>query len=187
MPRTARRLAALLFASATLVSLAACAPGEPAAPTPSPTATASDAPIFASDEEALAAAVAAYEAYLDSEQRITGSDEVDVQTIREVVSEDYASELIAEYESIRSSTLRLDGRGRIDSTRLVEYGSDDTSTWISMYACSDVGEVRVIDASGTDVTPQRDERVPVVIDLEQMHGEALLVAGSSKWSGDDFC
>lgn len=186
MPRTARRLAALLLAGATLVSLAACAPGEPE-PTPSPIAAQTDAPIFASDEEALAAAVAAYEAYLDAEQQITQSDDTDTELIRAVTTSEYADELIEQYDAIRQSSLRLEGRGQLDSARLAEHSSDGSATFVSVYACSDVSGVRVIDESGSDVTPQRADRVPVLIEFEQKGDELLLVAGSDKWPGEDFC
>lgn len=186
MPRTARRLAAFLLAGATLMSLAACAPGG-REPMPSPTAAQTDEPIFASDEEALAAAVAAYEAYLDTEQRITQSDDTDSELIRAVTTTEYADELIEQYDSIRQSSLRLEGRGKLDSARLAEHSSDGSVTFVSIYACSDVSGVRVIDQSGSDVTPQRADRVPVLIEFERQGDELLLVAGSDKWPGEDFC
>ncbi|HEU4720216.1 MAG TPA: hypothetical protein VFS59_02550 [Gemmatimonadaceae bacterium] len=188
MPRTPRRILALLLAGAALASLAACAPAAPAvtdAPSASPRAT--ETPIFASDEEALAAAVAAYEHYLDAEQRIVESDDVQVESIAATTTSDFADELIAQFESLRSSSLRLSGRGQIDSERIAEFGAGKSGIYLTMYACSDVSDVRVIDASGVDVTPERAERVPVVIEFEGTEKDTLLVAGSNKWSGDDFC
>ncbi len=187
MPRTPRRLAALLLAGATLGSLAACAPADREPTSPPPVESTADEPIFASDEAALAAAVAAYEEYLDVEQTIYESDVADVESIRDVTTDDYAEELIEQYGSIRQSSLRLTGRGQIDSERLVEHSRDGSTAFVSMYACSDISAVRVVDASGNDVTPERKERVPVQLSFEQQKGEALLVAGSTSWSGDDFC
>ena len=188
MPRTPRRVVALLLAGATLASLAACAPAAPAAtnaPTDSPDAT--EAPIFASDEEALAAAVAAYERYLDAEQRIVESAHVEVDSIAGTTTPAFADELIAQYETLRESSLRLSGRGQIDSERIAEFGVGESGFYATMYACSDVSGVQVMNSSGDDVTPERAERVPVVIEFEGTAKDTLLVAGSSKWSGDDFC
>ncbi|GGI45967.1 hypothetical protein BCL57_001472 [Agromyces flavus] len=187
MPRTPRRLAALLLAGATLASLAACAPAEPEPTSSLPVESAADEPIFASDEEALAAAVAAYEAYLDVEQSITGSDQSELDSIREVTTAQYAEELVEQYSSIRESSLRMVGRGKIDAARLAEQRTDGDATHVSIYACSDISGVRIVDSSGSDVTPERKERVPVQISFEQQGASPLLVAGSSTWSGDDFC
>ena len=60
--RLTPRVAALLGSAGVLaLALSGCA-GAPT-PTPTPPSSASAAPIFASDEEALAAAEAAYERY----------------------------------------------------------------------------------------------------------------------------
>ena len=62
--RAPRRLGAALAAAGALALVLTGCVGSPA-PTPSPTPTEA-APIFASDEEALAAAVKAYELYTRS-------------------------------------------------------------------------------------------------------------------------
>ena len=125
MPRTARRLAALLLASATLVSLAACAPGG-REPMPSPTAAQTDEPIFASDEEALAAAVAAYEKYLRVSEEIAQGTAV-AERILSVSTEDYGAARVSELTAFTESGLRLEGSYAFDTTSLVERSSGDSS------------------------------------------------------------
>lgn len=184
MPRTARRLAALLLASATLVSLAACAPGEPE-PTPTPSPVETNAPIFASDEEALAAAVAAYEAYLAVSDSITADGGADSDRIRQVTSEGFGTKSEADFAAFNQAGLRTTGSTRVDSARLLE--TDKAKQAVSFYACQDVSEVRLFNSSGADVTPsERDDRVPLVIDTI-MDDAALRVDGNQVWSGDDFC
>lgn len=186
MSRTARLLAAFLLAGATLVSLAACATGGPE-PTPSPTPTAAqtDAPIFASDEEALAAAVAAYEAYLAVSDSITADGGADPDRIRQVTSEGFGEKSEADFAAFSQAGLRTTGSTRVDSARLLE--TDNANQTVSFYACQDVTEVRLFSSSGAEVTPsERDDRVPLVIDTI-MDDSALRVDGNQVWSGDDFC
>lgn len=184
MPRTARRLAALLLAAATLASLAACAPGEPE-PTPSPSPVETDAPIFASDEEALAAAVAAYEAYLAMSDSITADGGANPERIHSVTSDAFGEKSEADFTAFHKAGLRSTGSTRVDSARLLEI--DDSNQTVSIYACQDVSDIRLFNSVGSDVTPaERDDRVPLVIDTT-LDDSALTVDGNQVWSGDDFC
>ena len=185
MPRTARRLAALLLAGATLVSLTACAPGE-ATSTPSPSPAETDAPIFASDEEALAAAVAAYEKYLRVSEEIARGTAV-AERILSVSTEEYGVARVSELTAFTESGLRLEGSYAFDTTSLVERSGEDSIELVRMYACQDVSGTRLINAEGADVTPaDRDTRVPLVVSVE-LDVDSGLVAGSELWSGQNFC
>lgn len=185
MPRTARRLAALLLAGATAAWLAACAPGTNE-PTPSPSPVETDAPIFASDEEALAAAVAAYEKYLRVSEEIAQGTAV-AERILSVSAEDYGAARVSELTAFTESGLRLEGSYAFDTTSLVERSSADSSELVRMYACQDVSGTRLINAEGADVTPaDRDTRVPLVISVE-LGVNSGLIAGSELWSGQNFC
>ncbi|MBM7505978.1 hypothetical protein ACFPER_02600 [Agromyces aurantiacus] len=186
MPRTPRRITALLLAGATLATLAACAPAEPeptAAPT-SPSETA-DAPVFASDEEALAAAVAAYEAYLVASDAITADGGEGVDRIDGVTSAEFAKMSKTDFAAFRHAGLRTEGATAIDSPRLIEVA--DNAQAVSFYACQDVSSVRVLNSAQEDVTPSdRDPRLPLVIEAVA-EGPQLVIDGNQVWSGDDFC
>lgn len=177
---------AAAFALALLLGGCAGAP----APSPSGTPSASEAaPIFASDEEALAAAEAAYERYLSVSSAVSTEGGKDPSRIREVVTEEYATELVREFESMHANSLRIEGTNTLDTTSLVERSESAATAFVSIYGCVGVGSTRVIDGSGQDVTPvDRDDRVPVVISLETRAADGVtLVAGTEPWSGDDFC
>lgn len=189
MPRTARRLAALLLAAATLASLAACAPGETAS-TPSPSPVETDAPIFASDEEALAAAVASLLAYADTSARITGPEQADPEKIRSTVSPKLAESFVPEFEALRTANLVLIGLTRVENAQLIERKEVSGSAEISVYFCRDVSETRVVDATGADVTPAtRPDRVPMKSSLisADLNSETLLVEDIEEWSGAGVC
>lgn len=187
MSRTARLLAAFLLAGATLVSLAACATGGPE-PTPSPTPTAAqtDAPIFASDEEALAAAVAAYSAHLEMTAAILEGS-VAPEQIAEVSWGSYGRQRVEELNAFLGAGLRTSGSGSIDNTSLLQRSESAGEAHVAIYACQDVSAVRLFNTSGADVTPSdRDDRVPLVLEFRG-NAEQLLVSRNEQWSGDDFC
>lgn len=187
MPRTPRRIVALLLAGAAVAALAACAPAAPAAtdaPPDSPEAT--RAPIFASDEEALAAAVAAYERHLAVTARILAGD-IDVEQIRDATAPGYGDERVRELKSFIESGLRASGSTTVDTPSLIERNDTGGQAVISIYACQDVSATRLLNSAGQDVTPaDRDERVPLVLEFRGSSA-AILVSGNQLWSGDNFC
>lgn len=132
--RTAYAGAALL----ALAALTACMPDP--APTPSPTG-------FASEEEAFAAAEDTYRAYIDAlSARQTGDESVDPlgfltgQALEEAIDSDRQLELE-----------QLELRGPISVTALDQI--DATVYSASVHACVDMSKARVLDATGTDITP----------------------------------
>lgn len=190
MPRTPRRVVALLLAGATLASLAACAPAAPAAtnaPTDSPDAT--EAPIFASDEEALAAAVAAYERYLELDSVIAAEGGVEPDRIRAAVTDAYASELIGQYESQQRNGVIVTGKTTFAQPNLTRNAQQRDQAQIEIYGCAGVGDTRIFNSGGDDITPpDRDVSVPLLLSFEsEARADTLLLSGSELWAGDDFC
>ncbi|WP_400996850.1 hypothetical protein [Agromyces sp. GXQ0307] len=182
MPRALPRLAALALTGAVL-GLAACAAPSPAA-TPTPTSDAADAPLFATDEEALAAAVEAYEAYLAVSDSITADIDADLARIREVTTPEFADFSEHDFAAFRDAGLRTEGSSAVDSARLAEF----SPRRVTFYACQDVSAVKLLNSTNEDVTPSdREARIPLVIDAVAVHGDALLIDGNEVWSGDNFC
>lgn len=184
----ATALAAAGLAGVLVFGLSACSP-EPA-PKPSPTPSASAEPIFASDEEALAAAVKAYEAYLAKVDALTADGGEDAESIREYVTASYADELIESLNALHESGNHTSGRSLVDRTSLVKANETGGFAKVSMYACLDVSGIRVLSEEGKDVTPSdRPERRPLQVDFESDPNDAsrLLPSGTETWPGDDFC
>ncbi|WP_152030992.1 hypothetical protein [Agromyces aureus] len=182
IPR-ARHLALVATAAALAFTLSGC--GADADPTPSATPSPTEAaPIFASDEEALAAAVASYDRYLDVTQQVGEDGGADADRIFEVATEDYANQEIPNYKSLAEQQYRVVGRGTLDATRLMER----SETTVRIYGCVGVGTSKVLDADGVDITSaDRPAVVPLEISFQATDNGALLVAGSDVWSGADFC
>ncbi|MFC9561036.1 hypothetical protein [Agromyces sp. NPDC056965] len=187
-PRPSAR-AALAAAGAVAVLLSGCARAVPA-PSPSPSADAAD-PIFASDEEALAAAVEAYEAHLAIVDQLTAAGVADTSQLDEVASPSYARGLEDSLQRLQESGTRTQGDTLFDNAGLVEKVEADGVATVSVYLCLDVSGVRVIDAAGADVTPpERLNRAPIQVEFESSSVKApaqLVVSGAQSWSGEDFC
>ncbi|PWC05211.1 hypothetical protein [Agromyces badenianii] len=179
-------VAALAAAGALALLLSGCTSGDPA---PSPTSSPDAAePIFASDEEALAAAVEAYEAYISVAAEIGEDGGSHPERVLSVVSDEYSTDAIAEYENLASHGYRVVGRSTIDTTSLVDRTTNGPTTEVTIYGCVGVGTTRVLDSTGRDITPaDRDEKVPLVLVFEGPDKHRLTLAKSDLWTGSDFC
>ncbi|WP_157421729.1 hypothetical protein [Agromyces sp. Leaf222] len=189
----ARGVALAATAAAALacaISLSGC--GASPEPTAAPTPAASDAaaPIFASDEEALAAAVAAYEAYAEASDAIMREAGANPGRLEGLVTARYAPQLYKEFESIAESGIRVDGPSKVDTTSIATRDESDGSAEVSIYMCRDVTGVRVLNAAGDDITPpDREDRVPSQAFLVSSANDAhiLVVDEVTRWSGKSFC
>lgn len=158
-------------------------------PTPTPSSPTSAAPIFASDEEALAAAEAAYREFEEVSQSIASDSGEHPERIEAVATPTYAQQLLAEFAQYRELEIRAEGSVKLDSFSLVEQRYGDADVEVMIYLCRDVSGVRVLNATGADVTPDdRVSRTPLTASLlAEGDREDLLVDGIELWSGEDFC
>ena len=185
MPALRTRLLAVLAVVAA-TALAGCAPADATPPTPTPTLE----PVFASDEEALAAAIAAHEAHQNASSEISSEGGTEPERIAATVTDEYSALLIEEFVGLQERALRTEGTASFDSASLADYFASDDESEVSVYLCRDIGEVRVIDASGADVTPTaRTERTPLLVHLVGSVDDPaiLLISAIEPWSGDSFC
>ncbi len=180
--------AALAAAGAVALLLSGCTGGAPAA-SPAPSADAAE-PIFATDEEALAAAESAYEAYIATVDQLTQEGGSNPERIRAVVDETYVEELIASLQRLSEAGNHTSGETTFDNLKLVERNEDAGVATVTAYICIDVSDVRVLNAAGEEVTPpDRIPRRPLQTTFISSNSEAskLLPSGSEQWAGDDFC
>jgi len=175
-------------ALATVLLLAGCVPTDPIiTPEPAPDAT----PIFASDEEALAAATEAYKKYLAVSDAITADGGAGADRVVDYVSAEQLPIELESFKKLEESHRRTDGTTNFDVTSLQKYvdGKDGTAS-VVVYVCVDVSTVRVVDETGADVTPaNRVDRVPLEVEFQVTSNEPreILIARSETWSGNDFC
>ena len=182
---TFRLAATLALASALL--LAGCTSDRPIVlPGPAPTT----APVFATDEDALAAAEVAYGEYLKASDAITAKNGADPNTIGEYVDSDYLPEVLDSFQKLRDDRLHSRGKLSFDRMTLQQYSDDlESPATISVYLCVVATGVRLFDVHEKDVTPaNRDDRVPLVVSFKTEERETnLLIESSELWTGTDFC
>jgi hypothetical protein len=154
-------------------------------------AVATSAPVFATDEEALAAATEAYARYLAVSDAIAEDGGAYSERITPVVAETYRNSSIEDFAALSERELRTVGVSAFDTARLQSrVGRNDGSTAVTIYLCLDVSGVRIVDRGGADVTPSaRDTRLPLEIQLETtvLEPAVLKVSRSEIWSGESFC
>jgi hypothetical protein len=180
-----RSVAALLLA-ATLAVLTGCSAPEPAPPAASPSATAE--PVFASDEEALAAAEKAYTEYLAAFDEVAHDGGREPERLADHVAPDELQKSLAEFGAFVTADRHTRGNTGFDDLSLQQYEVRSGFARVIVYLCLDVSEVRVLDANGKDVTPAREARQPLVVTLVSANrgSEALVLEESEQWSSN-FC
>lgn len=176
MRRTAHLSAALLL---TALVLTGCT-----TPTPMPTAPPepSTAPVFASDEEALAAAEEAYGRFLAVVDQIFADGGEEPERLLEVASK-------AQYESEVSGFLRMQsdgvhGTGQATFTLILQ-SFDAHRGEVTVYSCDDISGTDIVDSSGVSVVSGgRDDLIPYEVRLT---GDPLIVDERTLWRGSGIC
>jgi len=185
--RPSFRPAAVALVVVAALSASGCAPPSPATP---PTSSPSSTALFASDEEALAAAEKAYREYLSESDAITSQFGAEPQRIDPFVAPALRKEIHDSFAKYSERRLRTEGVSTFDSVQLQsvsDTGGETTS--VDLYVCLDIGSVRVISESGDDVTPEsRVDRLPLTLSFSANESaDGLRLERSESWSGDDFC
>ncbi|MBG6054698.1 hypothetical protein IWX81_001088 [Salinibacterium sp. CAN_S4] len=182
--RTASMVATVALAA---VLLSGCLPQQPTATTPpEPTA----APIFATDEEALAAATAAYAAYLAMSDQIAADGGANPERLEPFVTADQQANAAESFAVYRKMGLRAEGTSTFDEVGLIQVDQGTDAVFIDLYLCLDVSKVRALDEAGLVVTPDdRTDRLPLEIAFEAYFSMPieLKLARSEPWSGTNFC
>lgn len=170
---------------AGVLLLAGCDGGDPI-PTLPPTPSAT--PIFASEEEALAAAEEAYAAYLAMSTLIGSEGGVDPDRIAELVTADRLNDELRGFETLRESGLRLLGPTTFEVVEVQRVDVSGDEAEVVFYACWDASLSRVTNAAGEDVTPgDRRDRVVLEVQLTTSGGRLpLLLASDEEWP-DSSC
>lgn len=169
---------------AVVIALSGCIGGDPL-PTLPPTPTAT--PIFASEEEALAAAEEAYAAYLEVSSLIANEGGVDPERIAPFVTEEQLPDELAAAEYYRSSGLYVVGVPTATNFQLQRHTDTGESVEVVVYVCLDVSATRILDANGQDVTPVRREKGVLEVSLVGDSANDLLVDRSELWSESAGC
>ena len=175
MRRTARLPLPLLLI--TLV-LAGCTQPDPM-PTPPPTPSA--APVFASDEEALAAAEEAYGKYLATSDQIIRDGGANPERLKPLVAQEIYEREAAGFEILQERGIHGTGNTKF-ALKLQSFDNDQ----VTVYACNDYGDTDVVDSSGASVLPSgRDTLKPFEVSFDSQDSLRLIAIDS--WAGGGVC
>jgi hypothetical protein len=171
---------AVALAALAALALAACTSAHPrSTPSSSPVAT----PLFTSDAEALKAATDAYAAYLKVSDEISHDGGANPERIKPYVTNRELEKLVSDFKQLQARDAHTTGPSTFSRLRVASY----TGSSLQVYLCSDVSQVRVVNAEGQDVTPSdRSDVLPLSVTFDSSSGH-LRLAESIKWSGPSFC
>ncbi len=177
--------AAVLSATFLLVG---CIPTETIiTPQPEPNST----PVFATDEDALAAATEAYAKYVKVSDEITGDEGAGAERVSELVTPDQLVNELAGFKDYAAGKVRTQGRSIAYVASLQQYtDAHDGTADVVIYVCVDVSGVRIVNETGEDVTPaDRRDVFPLEVEFEVRAQTPIemKISRSEPWAGDDYC
>lgn len=165
-----RKLLTAVLVVGTALTLTACVPDDPA-PTPVPSPSRAT-PLFATDEEALAAAEKVYREYLAVVAR------GDVDSLRLLTSSSWFAEEQSGLDELSRRGLHFTGESQLRELTLQSRNFDQMTT----YACLDMSGSRLLDQAGNDVTPStRSDLSLFAVDFVSS-GETLVIDKVELWS-----
>lgn len=174
------RFPALIAVPAIALALAGCSTQEPAA---QPTTSTELMPLFASDEEALAAAEAAYTNYLQVSDQIARDGGANPERLKGLVSQGLLESQFDTYREVTAKKVKALGASTFFNFKLQQTSANN----VSNYVCLDVSGIRVVDSSGVDVTPiDRPNLLPLSLNWN-VKGSQLILDSSEVWTGENFC
>lgn len=180
MPRRPHALVAPLL----VLALVGCAPTTVIPPAGPPS---EEAPLFASDEEALAAATEAYEEFLAVSSQILQDGGDDPERARTYLSDSVFAEELAGYEQFSESGFRLIGQSRITNSVLQQWSQYETKAEIIAYYCVSLEGTDVVNGSGDSiVTADRPEQSVFEIVLTGSRSD-LVIESKRVWSDESIC
>lgn len=142
------------------------------------------APGFASEAEALAAAEAAYASYLAMSDLIASEGGANPERIAPFVTEEWLVKELESFGSVQASGNKLMGSTSFAQMTIQTMTQED----LSVYACLDVSDSRVVNAAGIDVTPvDRIQVINMQIDFRVLGSGSLVLARGESWPAGSFC
>lgn len=140
------RLAALAFVVAAAVVLTGCVPQGPA-PVASPDPTFE--PVFASDEEALAAAEAAYGEYQAVVYEVLAEGGANPERLEKVAGGDFLRESLSGMATFSASQRRVSGIAQFRDVQIQRHDLGGREPgFLTVYLCDDASTVEIVGNDG---------------------------------------
>lgn len=183
---TSPRLPLALLLAASAFALTGCSP-EAAVPSAPPSAEAE--PLFASDEEALAAAEAAFARYLDVAFDVFSAGGESPERLEEVAVGDALQADLDRASQYAEQGLRQTGDPVIIQSELQQYIPDASDQdEVIIYSCLDGTSIELLGADGESRSdPNRSKTITVENRFVADESGVLLLADSEVWADGDSC
>ena len=182
------RVSLFVLAVLTTIVLAGCS-GAGSTATLTTTSVVEATPMFASDEEVLAAAEAAYRNYIDVSDQIARDGGKNAERISDYVTTELFEDGRGDFDYYLEGNLHASGSTGMDSFRMQSINHEVGRTEIEAYVCLRLAESRIIDVDQNDVTPaSRENNLPLVVRLVTVSPESKFVVSAGEvWTGSNFC
>jgi len=178
--------AALAVVSAALV-FGGCAAEDPIVrPSPDPSST----PLFASDEEALAAAEEAYGRYQAVEDEVFADGGANSERINDVAVRDALEAAKLGFDELSSRGYKGLGRTQFDSFELQQQSSSiGFEDVVIAYVCLDFSEADIVDQQNVSILrPDRLIRQAYQVSFDfSADKKGLILATREPWTGAEPC
>lgn len=144
--------------------------------------------MFASEEEALAAAEELYGEYLAAENLLGAGGWTDISLVEPFLKGQALADEIDTAEGLSAKGYRQVGEIGFDSVALQQIEDDGPeSVELTLYLCLDVSSASILDAADQPVVVEgRPDRIALEIAMDDTEGD-LKVERSEPWTGSDFC
>ncbi|QPZ37796.1 hypothetical protein [Paramicrobacterium chengjingii] len=181
--RAWRAVVTLACVGALALGVTACVPSEPK-PTPTPTKTA----IFASEDEALQAAVDVYQQFNAVLDGISQSSKPSPDELKPLVSADFYSRISNDLTNSNDGEYTI-GSSAFRDQKLISVSQSKEDATISIGICRDLTHVKVYDASGADITESRKvDVVPLEVSFVWNTDDSrLVIDGLDAWHESESC
>lgn len=176
-----------VVALAGALLLAGC--GGPA-PVVTPTEAVSE-PVFASEEEALAAAERTLDAYVKATDLMSATGGEDVSGFDGLLTANQLADETDQAEDLKAEGKHLVGSHAYFDLRLQQLDqSHPPDVYLQVYLCLDLTNVKYVDANGNETSA--DDHAPsspieaVLVNTPEEPNH-LLLEDVRRWTGEDFC
>ena len=159
-------------------------PGPEVTPTASP-----GEPVFASEEEALAAAEEVFAQYVEATTLTGSSGGQDLSGFEGILTDRKFDEEAAYAEELAASGQRLVGAYGFFGFELQQADTSEP-VFVQVYVCLDLTDVKYVDAQGNDLSaesPITASPLEVVLVGSPSDPSILLIDQLERWTGEDFC
>lgn len=181
------RRAAAPIALLAAVALGGCAAPEPeATPTASPTAE----PLFASEEEALAAAEEVYAEYVRVADLVLSEGGTDPEQLEPLLAPELFEVQRQGFATARQEGLRSEGRTEFEIVEVQSYDATARpgARFLTAYVCRDLTNVNVLASDGSSVVaPDRVDVISQEVSWALSQDGDVLVESDEPWAGTTFC